>query len=374
MKIAKADALMWFRFFAELDEDEGLGPRQMEIAYSVLSQIETAQEKRLDALKKQIPGMKSLQGRTLYVGPEALFPRGCTGCLLGTGLSAVRRTHVCNANCPFCYDYGVLDEQMPVGEGFFEIGGCRYRPEDLPLLLDSYAKPSGVAYVYLEPFMEIKVYEPVIRAFHERGVYQHMYTNGTLCTPQNLRMLAEAGLDELRFNLGASMCADRVIENMATASRLLPAVGIETPMTPELYETFMQKKDRILSTGIRFMNCAELHLNENNLPNYLGENLYMTRLGYLSPTFSREGTLRLMATADREGWPICVHDCSNMTKFARDLAQKAKEGGWFGQSSWQMEFDRIPFEAFLPILEDESFQFLEEEPLPVGFRPGAIVI
>ncbi|MBQ8136167.1 MAG: radical SAM protein, partial [Clostridia bacterium] len=361
MKIARADALMWFRFFAQLDEDEPLGPKQMEIAYSVLAQIETAQEKRLDALKRQIPGLKSLRGRTLYVGPDALFPRGCVGCLTGTGLSAVRRTHVCNANCPFCYDYGVLDEQMPVGEGLFEIGGCKYRPEDLPLLLDCYAKPSGVAYVYLEPFMEIEVYEPVIRAFHERGVYQHMYTNGTLCTEANLRMLADAGLDELRFNLGASMCADRVIDHMAMASRLLPAVGIETPMTPELYDVFMQKKDRILSSGIRFMNCAELHLNENNLPNYLGENLYMTRLGYLSPTFSRETTLRFMAAADREGWPICVHDCSNRTKFASDLNLKAHEGGGFGATSYAPEFDRIPFELFLPVLEDPDFAFLEEE-------------
>ena len=374
MKISKSDALLWFRFFAQLDEDEPLGPKQTEIALSALSQIEAAQTARLDALKAAIPGLKSLEGRTLYVGDESAFPRGCRGCLLGTGLSAVRRTHLCNASCPFCYDYGVLPEQMPVGEGYWEIGGCKYRPEDLELLLNAYPKPSGVAYVYLEPFMEIELYPQVIRIFHDHGVYQHLYTNGTLCTEENLRALGEAGLDELRFNLGASMCADRVIDHMAMAKRFIPSVGIETPMTPEFYETFLRKKERILAAGIDFMNCAELHLNENNLPNYLGQNLYMTRLGYLSPTFSRECTLRLMAEADREQWPIVVHDCSNMTKFARDLKQKAGEGGWFGASSWHMEFDRIPFAAFLPILEDPSFPFLEEEPLPQGFRPGDIVI
>ena len=374
MKISKADALLWFRFFAELDEDEPLGPKQMEIALSTLSQIERAQSARLEALKAQIPGLKSLHGRTLYVGEDAGFPRGCRGCLLGTGLTAVRRTHLCNANCPFCYDFGVLQEQMPVGDGYWEIGGCKYLPEDLELLLDEYPAPSGVAYVYLEPFMEIDLYPQVIRIFHEHGVYQHMYTNGTLCTEENLRALGEAGLNELRFNLGASGCADKVIENMALASRFIPSVGIETPMTPEFDRAFHQKKDRILSSGIGFMNLAELHLNENNLPNYLGQNLYMTRFGYLSPTFSREGTLRLMAEADREHWHITVHDCSNMTKFARDLHQKVKEGGWFGASAWHMEFDRIPFAAFLPILEDDSFAFLEEEPLPVGFRPGDIVI
>ena len=145
-------------------------------------------------------------------------------------------------------------------------------------------------------------------------------------------------------------------------------------MTPEFYRQFLEKKQRILDTGLDFMNCAELHLNENNIGNYAGENLYFCRQGYISPIWSRELTLRLMALADRESWPIAVHDCSNRTKFARDLHLKAVEGGWFGQSSYGCEFDRLPFWAFLPVLRDDSFRFLEEEPLPPGFRFGDIVL
>ena len=216
--------------------------------------------------------------------------------------------------------------------------------------------------------MEIEVYYGIIRKFHEAGIYQHMYTNGTLATEQNLRALGEAGLDELRFNLGASGCADRVIEMMGEAKRTIPMVGIETPMTPELYEAFLNKKDAILATGLDFMNCAELHLNPNNLQNYLGEPMYMYRQGYLSPIWSRELTLSLMRRASEEGWPMVLHDCSNRTKLARNLNLQAKEGGWFGSSGYGSEFGGIPYEAFLPILRDESFQFLEEEPLPEGYR------
>ena len=181
-------------------------------------------------------------------------------------------------------------------------------------------------------------------------------------------------MDELRFNLGASNCADRVIENIALAKKYIPYVGIETPMTPELYEAFMAKKEKILATGLDFMNCAELHLNPNNIGNYEGEPMYVCRQGYLSPVWSRELTLQFMRIADAEKWPIVVHDCSNHTKFARDLNLRAKEGGWFGSSSYACEFDRTPFEAFLPILRDERFAFLEEEPLPEGYRPGDIVL
>ena len=150
-------------------------------------------------------------------------------------------------------------------------------------------------------------------------------------------------------------------------------VGIETPMTPELYEAFLQKKDAILATGLDFMNCAELHLNPNNLENYFGENMYMYRQGYLSPIFSHELTLKLMRRAAEEAWPIAVHDCCNRTKFARDLNLKAHEGGWFGASTYGMEFPAIPCAAFLPILRDDSFPFLREEPLPEGYRPGDMV-
>ena len=388
MKISKADALTWFRFLSALPEEEAPGPRQMEIAYAVFSQIEDAVSARRMDMLRQIPGLKAvipghetgvpwqpgLACCSLYVGPDEAWPRGCRSCLLGTGLSAVRKTSRCNAACPFCYDYGMLDAVEPIGEGLWEIGGTRYREEDLPLLFLLQKKPTGVAYVYLEPFMEIEKYYPVIRRFREAGVHQHMYTNGTLATADNLKALGEAGLDELRFNLGATGASDRVIDAIHAARDYIPHVGIETPMTREFHDIFLRKKERIFSTGAEFMNCAELHLNENNLPNYWGEPLYFYRMGYLSPIVSRDLTLDLMKKAGEEGWPLLLHDCSNATKFARDIHLRAAEGGWFGQSAYGCEFSRIPFEAFLPLLEDDSFRFLSEEPLPAGYRPGDLVL
>ena len=388
MKISKKDALTWFRFFAELPEDEPLGCRQQEISLAVFSQIETAVEARRKKMLAAIPGLKAVVPGTegvkpwepdmpvctLFVGPEKQFPAGCRSCLLGTGLSAVRKTNRCNMACPFCYDYGMLDEIEPIGEGLWEIGGGRYREEDLPLLFALQGKPTGIAYVYLEPFMEIEKYYGIIRRFHEAGVHQHMYTNGVNANEKNLKALGEAGLDELRFNLGASGAADRVIDAMATARKYIPQVGIETPMTREFFKALNAKKEKILATGIDFMNCAELHLNDNNIGNYAGEPMYFCRMGYLSPIISRDLTLQVMKTAAEEQWPITVHDCSNKTKIARDLNLAAREGGWFGRSVYGREIGAIPYAAFLPSLEDETLVFTEEEELPRGYRPGEIVL
>ncbi len=374
MKISKEDALTWFTFFASLDEEEELLPRQEEIVYAVLSQIEEAVEQEHQERLKQIPNLKTMDDRTYFVGEEGKFPAGCRSCLCGRGLSPIRKTNRCNLHCPFCYDYAELEDQPPVGEGLWEIGETKYREEDLPMLLRIQGKPSGVSYVYLEPFLEIEKYYGCIRTFHQAGVHQHLYTNGTLANEENLKALGEAGLDELRFNLGASGCADEVIEHMEIARRYLPSVGIETPMTPQFYETFLQKKDQILATGIDFINCAELHVNPSNIENYAGENLYCYRQGYISPIFSRNLTLQLMQRAGEEAWPVVVHDCSNRTKLARGINQRRKEGAWFGAADYGSEFTTLPYWAFLPVLEDDSFRFLAEEPLPEGYRPGDLLI
>lgn len=369
MKISKNDALIWFDFFSQLDEEDEINTKHEEIIYATFAQIEAVIENRNDTLMSEIKNLKTLENRTLYVGNENKFPKGCRSCLLGTGLNAIRKTNKCNLECKFCYNYGQLEDISPVGENLWEIGGTKYYEKDIDLLFSIHQKPTGVSYVYLEPFMEIEKYYSMIKKFSDNQIYQHLYTNGTLATEETLKALGEAGLDEIRFNLGASNCADKVIENIRIAKKYIRSVGIETPMTPEFFKEFFKKKQAILDTKVDFINCAELHLNENNIDNYYWENMYVARRGYISPIWSRELTLKFMKIADEENWDFVVHDCSNYTKFARDLNLSSKEGMWFGASNYAFEFSKIPYEAFIPILSDDSFQFISEEELPEDYKP-----
>lgn len=369
MKISKQDALIWFDYLLQLEEEEEFSPKHREIIYSTFAQIEAAVDHRNDTLISNIENIKTLEDRTFFVGNEDKFPMGCRSCLLGTGLSAVRKTNKCNLECKFCYNYGQIENMQPIGEGMWEIGGTKFYEKDIDLLLSIQKKPTGISYVYLEPFMEIEKYYPVVKKFSDAGIHQHMYTNGTLATEQTLKELSEAGLDEIRFNLGASNCSDQVIENIKIAKKYIKNVGVETPMTPELFEVFLDKKQAILDTKLDFINCAELHLNENNIYNYYGENMYISRHGYISPIWSREITLKLMKIADDENWDLVVHDCSNYTKFARGLNLASKEGKWFGASNYGCEFTEIPLDVFLPILNDDNFKFISEEELPDEYKP-----
>ena len=265
MKISKKDALMWFEFFSMLPEDEELLTNQQEIALAAFAQIEAAIDDRNEKLMAEIKGLKTLGGRTYYVGDDSRFSKGCRSCLTGTGLSAIRKTNKCNIQCKFCYNYGELNNIPPIGEGMWQIGGTKFYEKDIDLLLSIQNKPTGISYVYLEPFMEIEKYYGIIRKFADAGIHQHMYTNGLLCTEENLKALGEAGLDELRFNLGASNCNDQVIESIRIAKKYIPFVGIETPMTPEFYVSFFKKKDAILSINKTAIALKTLTLDAFNI-------------------------------------------------------------------------------------------------------------
>lgn len=369
MKISKTDALNWFEYLCSLSDDRAIMcSKYEEVIVDTFSQIEKMVIHRNNDMMSKIKNLRTLGKRTYFVGNEKKFSKGCRSCIEGSGLTTIRKTNKCNASCKFCYNYGMLEYQRPIPEGMWEIGGTKFYEEDIDLLLSIYDKPTGICYVYLEPFMEIEKYYSIIRKFSEAEIHQHLYTNGILATEKTIKALGEAGLDEIRFNLGASQCSDKVIENIKIAKKYIKSVGIETPMTPEFYDLFLQKKNKILETGLDFINCAELHLNQANIENYTGENMYMSRCGYISPIWSREITFKLMKLAADECWDCVIHDCSNSTKFSRELNINSKMNMWFGASSYGREIEEVPLEYFLPILRDEELEFLEEEELPEEYK------
>lgn len=369
MNISKKDAIEWFKYLADIPSDnEEIFKEYDVIIRSTLRQIERSYMNKIKRMQEEISHLENFKGRTYFLGDKEKFPKGCISCLFGDGLGGVRKTHTCNLTCKFCYYHDTMDEVEVIPDGMWDIGDTLYEEEDIDLLLSTQKKPTGIAYVYLEPFMEIEKYYGIVKKFSDAGVHQHMYTNGTLSTDENLKALAEAGLDELRFNLGATNCSDKVIEAMRMARKYFKSVGIETPMTPEFYESFMKKKEEILAIGLDFINCAEFHLGPDNINNYSGEKFYTYRNGYLSPTWSREITYKIMKMAAEEGWEMLVHDCSNHTKYAREINKASKQGALFGSHNYVSEFERTLPHLFLPILEDKEFSFLKEEELPADLK------
>jgi len=189
-----------------------------------LEQIEFYVEKavigNIKERQNRIPDLHVEQmGKIAMWGGEKLTP-GCDNCINGHGLCAIRMASECNLNCPFCYYRGEHDKQPPLMQEHLGLGQRFITEDDLKSLFEKQGdKITHVCHVLFEPFMSFEKFPSVIRFLHEQGVHQHMYTNGTLVTEDHLKILRDAGLEELRFNLAATNCSRKVIYTMGMARK-----------------------------------------------------------------------------------------------------------------------------------------------------------
>lgn len=176
---------------------------------------------------------------------------------------------------------------------------------------------------------------PFMKYFHEAypDYHQWIYTNGAFATIENMQMLYQAGIREIRFNLAATNFDKRVIANMKDAKKIFPYVCIEIAMLKESYEGLLKNIKDILATGLDQMNLAEFlvgvkHLQEGEKLKQEGE-LYSYR-GYMtSPISSREYTYKIIKKASEEKWPVIIKDCSNEYKHYKLSIQANKRNKIF---------------------------------------------
>jgi uncharacterized protein len=296
-----------------------------------------------------VPGLQTHHFGHVAILGEELTP-GCTHCV-ERGLAAIRSSSDCNLSCEFCY-YGESRRSVKLlARDQFEVDRRPVSSRELKLMLSKSQGGKGalgaICWVFLEPFSEFDKHPDMVRFVHELGIHQHLYTNGTLCTRENLTALADAGLEEIRFNLAATQCSNKVLEAMRIARELFPYVCIESPMFPEYFERFVAKRTEILATGVDHIHCAEIHLNAEIFGKYRDEELYQYSRGYVSPMSSRRLTYDLMDLAARERWSgVTVHDCSNEVKFLRGVSSDR-----FGVLSYEAELPGVPIWWFRSALE-----------------------
>jgi len=297
--------------------------------------------------QKKIPGL-IVEGHGFKARWGGELTPGCKSCLDGTGLTAIRSVSKCNLNCPFCYHFGKPERDELLDEHFIWGGGNPLGLDAIKAIIDKQGKGlTGVTYVFYEPFMNIEKHYELIRYISDKGINQHMYTNGTLCTEEHFRKLKEAGLDEIRFNLAATDCSKRVIENMGKARNYFEYLVIESPMYKEYYDSFMKNRKAILATGVDHINCAELHLNERNFRNF-NEPVYWFRRGYCSPVSSRQLTYDMIEVAAKEKWKVVINDCSNALKYYRGIPTVPLRHG--ARFKWRME-KAVPKAWYLDSIE-----------------------
>jgi pyruvate formate-lyase activating enzyme-like uncharacterized protein len=96
-----------------------------------------------------------------------------------------------------------------------------------------------------------------------------LYTNGTLVDGEILTRLRDAGLDEIRFDIGAT---DYHLNKMRLAVGVIPTVTVEIPAIPEDVRLLKERMVEMGEAGVDYLNLHQLRLTPHNYPHLSGRN------------------------------------------------------------------------------------------------------
>ncbi len=93
-----------------------------------------------------------------------------------------------------------------------------------------------------------------------------LYTNGTLVNKDILLRLRDAGLDEIRFDIGA---VNYHLKKARLAVGAIPTVTVEIPAVPEDFELLKAKMGEMADAGINHLNLHQLRLTPYSLHRFV---------------------------------------------------------------------------------------------------------
>ncbi len=183
--------------------------------------------------------------------------KGCQLCAEGAW-SCLFINNICNVTCVFCPTQQDNDE-IPATQG------CSFNtPEEFADYIN-YFNFKGVSISggeLLKTFEKTVAYIKAVRKYCDKNIYVWLYTNGILGTPEIFKTLNDIGVDEVRFNLGASNYNINLIKN---AKPHIKNITVEIPAIPEDYEKLTTLLPQLIEEGVTILNLHQLRLTPYNI-------------------------------------------------------------------------------------------------------------
>jgi len=181
---------------------------------------------------------------------------GCQRCGEG-GWSCLFINGRCNGRCFYC-PTEQDDSGPPVTNGL-----AFSSPEDYAAYVAALGF-SGVSISGGEPLLTPELTLSYLRAVRKRcgdDVHLWLYTNGTLLNADLCSRLRDAGLDEIRFDLGAVRYH---LKKLRLAVGCIPTVTVEIPAVPEDEELMRLKLVEMAKAGVNHLNLHQMRLTPYN--------------------------------------------------------------------------------------------------------------
>lgn len=228
--------------------------------------------------------------------------KGCQLCGEGKW-SCLFITNECNAACFYCPTAQNQDE-LPSTQGL------DFESPDAYADYVNYLGFKGVSFSGGEPFLHFDrtlSYLKAVRRKCNPDIYTWCYTNGILADTEKIQALADAGLDELRFDIGATGFS---LDHVRRAKGIIPNVSIEIPAVPEEMDRLKTLLPEMIEAGVTNLNLHQMRLTTYNAEKLLSREYTIVPAEKPIVLESELGALDLLNEVQEKGLNIGVNYCS----------------------------------------------------------------
>jgi len=228
--------------------------------------------------------------------------KGCQLCGKGEW-SCLFITGVCNANCFYCPTSQTEDHLPTTQQISFEY------PADYAAYINRFGF-KGASFSGGEPFLafeKVKAFLTELRKSCTPDLYIWMYTNGLLATREKFETLRDLGLNEVRFDIGATRFS---LDFVKLAKGIIPTVTIEIPAVPGELDKLKQLLPEMVEAGVTNLNLHQMRLTPHNAPKLLKYNYTYLSLEHPVVWESELVAFELMKEVKEQNLPLGVNYCA----------------------------------------------------------------
>ena len=227
---------------------------------------------------------------------------GCRTCANGAW-SCLFINGRCNASCFYC-PTSQDETDGPLSNGI---------PFDTPEDYAEYVALFGFAGASIsggEPLLTLDRTLAYIAAVRRRcgdAVHLWMYTNGTLLTTEIAVALRDAGLGEIRFDIGAT---NYDLTKLRLAVGVIPTVTVEIPTVPEEEDLLREKLVEMAAAGVHYLNLHQMRVTPHNLRHLVSRDYTFLHGEKVTVLESELTALRLVRYGIEQNIKLPVNYCS----------------------------------------------------------------
>jgi pyruvate formate-lyase activating enzyme-like uncharacterized protein len=252
--------------------------------------------------------------------------KGCMQCGLGRW-SCLFITNKCNGACFYC----------PSAQTADAVPSSQMLTFDTPEAYAEYVRWmnfGGVSFSGGEPLLYFErtlAYLKSVRKQCDASVYTWLYTNGIAGNADMFRHLAAEGIDEVRFDIGATA---NKLDKVKMAAGIIPNITIEIPAVPEDINTIKTLLPQMIELGVTNLNLHQMRLTQHNVKHLAKRNYTFVAAERPVVLESEIAALEILDFAHSQdlniGINYCAFDYKNRFQkagYRRMVAERCAEAG-----------------------------------------------